>query len=392
MFYNFYKTTNAMYIKNIKLLNFRNYANLSLDFDSDKILLTGKNAQGKTNLLEAICFLSSLKTIKAKQDKELIKWGETFAQIKGVFTKNDTETILETVINPPKKKLLKVNEIKKNKTSEYLSNIYSVSFSTSDLALLRGTPDDRRAWLDEAVASLYPAHADRLSKYNKIRIQKNNFLKSLGGNLNGDTTLLDVWNEQLTVTGSNIILLRINFLKELLKHARQKHSHISLKENLSIKYNSSIIGDIDVEDVSEYTSARIAELFQEKLEQKKQEEIIRVQSVTGPHRDDVSFFIDDVDSKKFASQGQQRTIVLALKLAETELIRTKTGYNAILLLDDVLAELDDIRQTYLLNGIEEKHQTIITSVDTLHFDKRYLENVKIYKIIQNEQGADIIPA
>ncbi len=392
MFYNFYKTTKAMYIKNIKLLNFRNYANLSLDFDSDKILLTGKNAQGKTNLLEAVCFLSSLKTIKAKQDKELIKWGETFAQIKGVFTKNDTETILETVINPPKKKLLKVNEIKKNKTSEYLSNIYSVSFSTSDLALLRGTPDDRRAWLDEAVASLYPAHADRLSKYNKIRIQKNNFLKSLGGNLNGDTTLLDVWNEQLTVTGSNIILLRINFLKELLKHARQKHSHISLKENLSIKYNSSIIGDIDVEDVSEFTSARIAELFQEKLEQKKQEEIIRVQSVTGPHRDDVSFFIDEVDSKKFASQGQQRTIVLALKLAETELIRVKTGYNAILLLDDVLAELDDIRQTYLLNGIEEKHQTIITSVDTLHFDKRYLENVKIYKIIQNEQGADIIPA
>lgn len=392
MFYNFYKTTKAMYIKNIKLLNFRNYANLSLDFDSDKILLTGKNAQGKTNLLEAVCFLSSLKTIKAKQDKELIKWGETFAQIKGVFTKNDTETILETVINPPKKKLLRVNEIKKNKTSEYLSNIYSVSFSTSDLALLRGTPDDRRAWLDEAVASLYPAHADRLSKYNKIRIQKNNFLKSLGGNLNGDTTLLDVWNEQLTVTGSNIILLRINFLKELLKHARQKHSHISLKENLSIKYNSSIIGDIDVEDVSEFTSARIAELFQEKLEQKKQEEIIRVQSVTGPHRDDVSFFIDEVDSKKFASQGQQRTIVLALKLAETELIRVKTGYNAILLLDDVLAELDDIRQTYLLNGIEEKHQTIITSVDTLHFDKRYLENVKIYKIIQNEQGADIIPA
>lgn len=392
MFYNFYKTTKAMYIKNIKLLNFRNYANLSLDFDSDKILLTGKNAQGKTNLLEAVCFLSSLKTIKAKQDKELIKWGETFAQIKGVFTKNDTDITLETVINPPKKKLLKVNEIKKNKTSEYLSNIYSVSFSTSDLALLRGTPDDRRAWLDEAVASLYPAHADRLSKYNKIRIQKNNFLKSLGGNLNGDTTLLDVWNEQLTVTGSNIILLRINFLKELLKHARQKHSHISLKENLSIKYNSSIIGDIDVEDVSEFTSARIAELFQEKLEQKKQEEIIRVQSVTGPHRDDVSFFIDEVDSKKFASQGQQRTIVLALKLAETELIRVKTGYNAILLLDDVLAELDDIRQTYLLNGIEEKHQTIITSVDTLHFDKRYLENVKIYKIIQNEQGADIIPA
>ena len=165
-----------MQIDSIKLINFRNYSELDLNFDADKILLTGKNAQGKTNLLEAICFLSSLKTIKAKQDSELIKWGADFAQVKGKFTKNGTETTLEVTLNPPKKKLLKVNEIKKNKSSEYLSNIFSVCFSTSDLALLRGNPDDRRSWLDEAVASLYPAHADRISKYNKIRTQKNNFL------------------------------------------------------------------------------------------------------------------------------------------------------------------------------------------------------------------------
>ena len=337
-----------------------------------------------------ILYLSSLKTIKAKQDNELIKWGEKISQIKGSFTKNDTDTTLEIVLNPPKKKLLKVNEIKKNKSSDYLSNIYSVSFSTADLSLLRGNPDDRRTWLDEAVASLYPAHSDRISKYNKIRTQKNNYLKSLGGNIHADRALLDIWNEQLVVTGSNIILLRLNFLKELLKYARLKHSYISVKETLSIFYDSSIVDNVDAEDVSEFTSAKIAEIFHQKLEEKTNEEIIRAQSVVGPHRDDVSFFIDDIDSKKFASQGQQRTIVLALKLAETDLIRVKTGYNAILLLDDVLAELDDIRQTYLLNGIEEKHQTIITSVDTLHFDKRYLENVKIYKIIQNENGADII--
>lgn len=381
-----------MRIENIKIINFRNYSDLQLDFDADKILLTGKNAQGKTNLLEAICYLSSLKTIKAKQDSELIKWGSDFSQIKGCFIKNNSETTLEVVINPPKKKILKVNEIKKNKSSEYLSNIYTVCFSTSDLSLLRGTPDDRRSWLDEAVSSLYPAHADRLSKYNKIRTQKNNLLKSMSGNINSDKNLLDVWNEQLAITGSNIILLRLNFLKELLKYARQKHSYISTKENLSVFYDSTIVQNVNAEDVSEYTSNKIADLFRQKLEEKKLEEIIRSQSVVGPHRDDVSFYIDNADSKKFASQGQQRTIVLALKLAETELIKTKTGYNAILLLDDVLAELDDIRQTYLLNGIEEKHQTIITSVDTLHFDKRYLENVKIYKIIQKENGADIISA
>lgn len=380
-----------MFIKNIRLINFRNYSDLSLDFDADKILLTGKNAQGKTNLLEAVLYLSSLKTIKAKQDNELIKWGEDYAQVKGMFLKNGGETTLDVIINPPKKKVLKVNEIKKNKTSEYLSNIFAVSFSASDLSLVRGNPDDRRSWLDGAVSSLYPAHADRIAKYNKIRVQKNNFLKSLNGNINADKTLLDVWNEQLVITGSNIILLRLNFLKELLKHAKKKHEYISMKEKLSIFYESSIVGLVNTEDVSAFTSAKIAEMFYEKIDEKRAEEIIRAQSVVGPHRDDVNFCIDDVDSKKFASQGQQRTIVLALKLAETDLIRAKTGYNAILLLDDVLAELDDIRQTYLLNGIEEKHQTIITSVDTLHFDKRYLENVKIYKIIQKENGADIIP-
>ena len=379
-----------MYINKVELFNFRNYGELSLDFDTDKILLIGKNAQGKTNLLEAINFLTTLNTIKAKQDSELIKWGETFAKVRGMFFKNDAETTLEVVLNPPKKKLLKVNEIKKNKTSEYLSQIYSVSFSATDLLLLKGNPEDRRSWLDGAVSGIYPAHADRISKYNKIKTQKNNYLKSLNGNINSDKSMLDIWNEQLAITGSNIILLRLNYLKEIQKHAKNKHADISVNEDLSILYESSVTGNVAVNDVSEYTSEKIAQMFFQKLEEKRPEEIIRAQSVIGPHRDDVSFYINGIEAKKFASQGQQRTVVLALKLAQTELIRNKTGYNAILLLDDVLAELDDIRQTFLLNGIEEKHQTIITSVDTLHFDRRYLENVKIYKIIQKETGADII--
>ena len=379
-----------MLINKIELFNFRNYAGLSLEFDTDKILLTGKNAQGKTNLLEAICFLTSLNTIKAKQDSELIKWGESFSKVKGIFSKNNMDLTLEVTLNPPKKKLLKVNEIKKNKASEYLSQIYSVSFSTADMSLVRGNPDDRRSWLDNAVSAVYPAHADRISKYNKIRTQKNNYLKSLNGNINADRALSDIWNEQLAITGSNIILLRLNYLKEIQKYAQNKHSNISANETLTLLYESSVVGNVSVDDVSEYKSEKIAELFFQKLEEKRPEEIIRAQSVVGPHRDDVSFYINGFEAKKFASQGQQRTIVLALKLAQTELIRNKTGYNAILLLDDVLAELDDVRQTFLLNGIEERHQTIITSVDTLHFDKRYLENVKIYKIIQNEKGTDII--
>lgn len=362
---------------------------LDLNFNSNKILLIGKNAQGKTNLLEAIYYLSTLNSMKAKTDSELIKWSNDFTSIKADFVKNDIEIGLDVLINPPKKKILKVNGIKKNKSGEFISNISTVSFSTSDLLLLRGTPEDRRSWLDLAIGQIYPAFFDRLSKYNKIRIQKNNYLKELKGNFNIENDLLDVWNEQLSISGSNIIYLRLNFLKEIQKIANAKHSQISHQENLSILYDSTIIGSFNAENEEIIKSEEISKIFSEKLKEKRNEEIIRGQSVIGPHRDDISYYINKIDSKKFASQGQQRTIVLALKLAELELIKNKIGENAILLLDDVLAELDNLRQNYLLNAIGKETQTIITSVDTLHFDEKYLTDVQIFKISAKEDGAEI---
>ena len=377
-----------MFINNIKLKNFRNYEDLDLTFSSNKVLLVGKNAQGKTNLLEAIYYLSSLNSIKAKQDAELIKWNEDFAYLEANFNKCDLTIDSDVTINPPKKKILKVNGIKKSKSSEFISNISAVSFSTSDLLLLRGSPEDRRKWLDLAISQVYPAFLDRLSKYNKIRTQKNNYLKDLrcGCNINTDSTLLDVWNEQLAVAGSNIIYLRLNFLKEISKFAQAKHETIANGEILTLDYETSLMDNILNADLS---NAEILALFKMQLEEKKQEEIIRAQSVVGPHRDDISFFINGIDSKKFASQGQQRTIVLALKLSELEIIRNKIGESAILLLDDVLAELDNIRQNYLLETIENDTQTIITSVDTLQFDKEFLNEVQIYNITSSNGIASI---
>ena len=158
---------------------------------------------------------------------------------------------------------------------------------------------------------------------------------------------------------------------------------ISNTENLSLVYNSSILGDIPLIQKSEYSTEYIQGKFLDCLSDKKQEEIVRSQSVIGPHRDDISYFINSVDAKKYASQGQQRTIVLSLKLAELELIMDKSGTNAILLLDDVLAELDDIRQNFLLDAIGNETQTIITSVDTLHFQSAYLRNVELFEIKNN---------
>ena len=372
-----------MFIKNLTLKNFRNYSDIELNFNSNKILIIGKNAQGKTNLLEAIYYLSTLDSLRAKTDNELVKWNTDFCSIKASIKKFDVDIDLEIYINPPNRKKLKVNGLNKNKSSDFISNISTVCFTVNDMLLLRGAPDDRRKWLDIAISQIFPAYIERLNKYNKIRTQKNNFLKNLKGNINAETSLLDIWNEQLAITGSNIIFIRLNFLHELQKIAAIKHKQISNNENLSLFYNSSVIGDISVCEKFAYGSEFILENFKNKLNEKKAEEIIRAQSVIGPHRDDVTYFINNTEAKKFASQGQQRTIVLSLKLAELELIKEKINTNAILLLDDVLAELDDLRQNFLLDAIGNETQTIITSVDTLHFKEEYLKNVQIFEIKDN---------
>ena len=375
-----------MFIKSIELKNYRNYEDLQLEFSKDKVLLIGKNAQGKTNLLEAFYYMSCLGSARAKTDGELIFWGKDYASLKAEITKSchpvetNLEKELRVLINPPKRKELKVNGVKKNKSSEFCSNLSVVSFSVNDLLLLRGVPEDRRSWLDMAISQIYPAYLDRVSKYNKIRIQKNNYLKEIKGNLNADGAMLDVWNSQLSVSGSNIIFLRLKFLKELQKIAMEKHLQIANNEILTTFYNSTVIGDTGFGAEDCVTIDEIASEFETKLKERRQEEIIRAQALVGPHRDDVSFFINDIEAKKFASQGQQRTIVLSLKLAELELIKEKIDDTPVLLLDDVLAELDNIRQNYLLNAIGENTQTIITSVDTLHFDDEYLKDVEIFKI------------
>lgn len=361
-----------MKILDLKLKNYRNCEDVELDLDEKKILIIGKNAQGKTNILESIFFLSTLKSSRASNNIELINFKENQVEINANIEKSNTEIELDFYYDRDKKRELKVNKLK-TRQKEFKSVFKTVLFSTQDLLLLRGSPQDRRDWLDTAISQIYPAYDERLSKYNKIRIQKNNFLKDY----NKNEILLDVYNEQLTVLGSNIIYLRKKFLKEIEKIAQEKHSAISTtvrgNEKLTIQYDNNFLGeDVEIEQISEK--------FKQKLQEKKELEIIRAQSLVGPHRDDIIFYINNQESTKFASQGQQRTIVLSLKLAELDMITQKTGEPPVLLLDDVLAELDDVRQNYLLKTIDKDIQTIITSVDTLLFDEKFLDCVKVYKI------------
>ena len=353
-----------MKLKSLHLTNYRNCDNISLDMDNDKVLIIGKNAQGKTNILEGVYFLSALKSPRTSNIKDFVRFDAEGFSLECEIEKSNTFIELGVDYTLNKTKILKLNGLKTT-AKNYKSVLNTVLFSTQDLLLLRGAPQDRRDWLDSAISQIYPAHDERLSKYNKIRIQKNNLLKEQDIN----QTLLDVFNEQLVITGANIIFVRQKFLSELKKYAVEKYAGISSAESFDFEYSFPCF---EIED--------IAKRLREELEERRAEEIARHQSCVGPHRDDVYFYLDGKDATKFASQGQHRTVVLALKLAEIELIIQKNGYSPVLLLDDVLAELDDLRQNYLLKSISSDTQTIITSVDTLLFDDDFLRNVKIYKI------------
>lgn len=353
-----------MKLVRLGLKNYRNCEDINLVFSKQKTLIIGKNAQGKTNILESIYMLSDLKSPRTSTMTDMIRFNTNAFEINADVIKNNTDIELDISYTIEKKRELRLNKVKTT-PKNFKSTVKTVLFSTKDLLLLRGSPQDRRDWLDRAISQIYPAYDERISKYEKIRIQKNNLLK----NDFLDKTLLDIYNEQLVITGANIIFLRKKFLKEIEILASKKHKLISDTENFTLSYTCSAT---EIEDISKY--------LKNELEKRQAEEIARKQSCVGPHRDDIEFKINGIDAVKFASQGQQRTLVLSLKLGELDIIKEKTGYSPILLLDDVLAELDETRQNYLLKSIEDEIQTIITSVDTLLFDEDFLKEVQIYTI------------
>lgn len=362
-----------MKILSLKLTDYRNCKDVELNFGTNKALIIGKNAQGKTNILESLYFLSCNKSPRTSNVSEFINFDSDLFKISAKIFKSDTDIDMSYTYNTDKKREIRLNGLKSN-IKDFKSVLKTVLFSTADLLLLRGTPQDRRDWLDRAISQIYPAYDERLSKYDKIRIQKNNLLKDYAKTGKFNESLFEVYNEQLSVSGSNIIYLRKKYLKEIENIASVKHSTIISSESFSLAYDCSFLNN-EEDNISDIQTA-----FMNSLNERKQEEIRRCQSCVGPHRDDIIFYINNQEAVKFASQGQQRTIVLALKLAELDIITDKTGDNPVLLLDDVLAELDDIRQNYLLKSINPNTQTIITSVDTLLFEDEFLKDVQIFKI------------
>jgi len=363
-----------MKVKSLSLRNFRNYAGIDLDTDRRVNVFVGRNAQGKTNLLESIYMLAMTKSHRTSKDRHLIRFGEERAALSAAIERKFGECTLRLELTALGKKA-QINGLEQRKLSEYIGTLNVVLFAPEDLEIVKGSPAYRRRFLDMEIAQVHPAYLHSLSQYQKVLVQRNNFLKSGAGNGPDGGVMLSVWDEQLASYGSKIMLRRQKFISQLQDWAASIHEGITGgKERLSLGYAPSVdLADGDDETV-------LFDRFMVKLSQTKEQDLRRGATSVGPHRDDLSFSIDGRDAYSFGSQGQQRTAALSLKLAEIELIRQETGEYPVLLLDDVLSELDRSRQEHLVETMRSKVQTFITTTGVEGIRLETLEDAALYRV------------
>ncbi|RTR26060.1 DNA replication/repair protein RecF [Robertmurraya yapensis] len=363
-----------MYIEHLKLKNYRNYNETEIPFDNKVNVILGENAQGKTNVMESIYVLAMAKSHRTSNDKDLICWDEEYAKIEGRVKKRHGSIPMELVISKKGKKA-KVNHIEQQKLSQYIGNMNVVMFAPEDLHLVKGSPQVRRRFIDMEIGQVSPVYLHDIGQYQKILQQRNHYLKLLQLKKQTDMTMLDILTEQFIETAVKIISKRFEFLELLEKWAIPIHKGISRDlETLKIHYKPSV--DVSEEQVL----SKMVEVFEEKYAKTKVREIERGVTLFGPHRDDLLFHVNNRDVQTFGSQGQQRTTALSLKLAEIELIRSEIDEYPILLLDDVLSELDDYRQSHLLNTIQGKVQTFVTTTSVDGIDHQTLKEASTFKV------------
>lgn len=344
-----------MYLKDIALQNFRNYESLELSFSPSINVLIGENAQGKTNLIESIYFLAMSRSHRTSKDRELIRWESDFAKVKGELNKKSHSVPMEIILSK-RGKNAKLNHLEQKKLSNYIGQLNVILFAPEDLSLVKGSPSIRRKFIDMELGQMNKIYLHHLVQYQQILKQRNQFLKQAKYSPKFDQIYLDVLTEQLAAEGAEVLFYRFKFVNQLNAWAQQVQIDISNgKEHLKITYKAlpDITDELSIEEIFN----RLKELYKSA----QQQEIDQGTTTLGPHRDDLIFYVNGKNVQRYGSQGQQRTTALSLKLAEIELMNEITGEYPILLLDDVLSELDDSRQTHLLSSIQNKVQTFITT-------------------------------
>ncbi|WP_026521422.1 DNA replication/repair protein RecF [Butyrivibrio sp. VCB2001] len=368
-----------MIIKSLELADFRNYDNLKIDFSSGTNILYGDNAQGKTNILEAIYVSATTKSHKGSKDKEIINFGKEEAHIRTILEKDNAEYRVDMHLRKNKSKGIAIDGQKIKRASDLIGRLNVVFFSPEDLSIIKNGPSERRRFMDMELCQLDHIYLNSLSKYNKLVVERNKVLKDLFEKPE-NSVLLDVQDKQLCEYGSVIIKAREKFIKELNEIISPIHEKLTGgKELLSVYYEPNVS----------------FEEFEKKLSASRKKDMYAKQTTIGPHKDDFSFIVkkaqdpeqEGIDIRKYGSQGQQRTASLSLKLSEIEIVKKSKKDNPVLLLDDVLSELDSNRQNYLLNTIGDI-QTIITCTGLDEFVNNRFEIDKLFKVTEGTVSSE----
>lgn len=375
-----------MIIQSLELSNFRNYSALTMEFDSGTNILYGDNAQGKSNILEAIYVSATTKSHKSSKDKDIVNFKEEEAHIRTYLEKDNIQTRIDMHLRKNKSKGIAIDGIKIKKAAELLGILNVIFFSPEDLSIIKNGPSERRRFVDMELCQLDNFYLYNLNHYNKIVIQRNKLLKDLYLNPSLKETL-NIWDMQLISFGSKIIERRQIFINQLNEIISEIHNNLSGgREKLRLQYEP----EVTIEE------------YENKLTSSQEKDIKLKMTTVGPHRDDFSFlvtkidkdeeYIDEtIDVRKFGSQGQQRTAALSLKLSEIELVKRITKDTPVLLLDDVLSELDSNRQNYLLNSIGNI-QTIITCTGLDEFINNRFKINRIYKVTNGSVELMSVPS
>ena len=353
-----------MRIEGIQLHNFRNFENLELSFDSSRNVLIGENAQGKTNLIEAIYFCGFARSFRTQNSTDLIRIGEQRGSVSLDLVSEDISKNITIILDQNGKKMIKKDGKIIRRTADLLNNLVVMVFSPEDLRIIKDSPEKRRNFINKELSQIRPRYYECVRLYRDALQQKNYMLRDdqRQGNLNEE--MLDIYDMQLAKYGGEIVKYRKNFIQLLSQRANEVQQSITGgKEELQIKYNHSMSVEHPYEDLLAH----------------RDRDIYSGHSGVGPQRDDLEFYINGRNARKYGSQGQQRTVALALKLAEIRIARDVIGENPVLLLDDVLSELDEERQTYLFRQIEDV-QLFITTTDSHSGMLEKMMKGKVYTI------------
>ena len=372
-----------MILRKIKLVNFRNYKNFNISFQKNINIIIGDNAQGKTNILESIYTLALTKSYRTTNDYNLIRLNQEKFIITG-------ETKDERVFKKLSLELYKGNKIAKindntiNKISDYIGNLYVILSSPDDLQMIKGSPSERRNFLNIEISQLSSNYIKKYNEFNKILKMRNDYLKLLYTNSLCDYNYLDILTDNLIDREVEIYIERNNFINRINEYITEIYKNIAGIKDLKIIYETNV-------EFNNYDSNEIKKVLKEKYKKNQQREISMGMTLYGPHRDDFTFTIDGNDIKIYGSQGQQKLAFIALKFAEIPIFEEKTGTKPIILLDDIFSELDKTKKNKLIQYIDNDYQVIITSNDTKDISKKILKDANIFKIQDGkiiEKGGD----